>query len=129
MSFASSESFYGSEYMKTGTVARPGFGGDCEALGEGPVVDSEEGLLLSSKASPATGGRRWKDGRALVASAMAAASSRVTGDSEVSAAILFNNNYYITTATASLRNFPSLRISGKASQPLIYIDNWGQSEI
>src|SRR6266516_3406866 len=51
--------------LKTGTVARPGFGGDCEALGEGPVVDSEEGLLLSSKASPATGGRRWKDGRAL----------------------------------------------------------------
>ena len=50
--------------LKTGTVARPGFGGDCEALGEGPVVDSEEGLLLSSKASPATGGRRWKDGSA-----------------------------------------------------------------
>ena len=73
--------------LKAGTFARPGFGGDCEALGEGPVVDTEKGLLLSSKASPATGERRWEGGRALVASTMAAASSGVTGDSEVSAAI------------------------------------------
>jgi len=71
-------------------------------------------------------------GRALVASAMAAASSGVTGDSEVGAAILFDSTIILMiTMNLCIAATASLLSSGEASQPLILIngcDNWGKLE-